>query len=50
MSDAGTISITARTLDLAREALGAWLAEHPAPAQDRWKTIGRATSSPCGWA
>lgn len=35
MSDAGTISITARTLDLAREALGAWLAEHPRRALDR---------------
>lgn len=35
MTDAGTISITARTLDLAREALGAWLAEHPARTLDR---------------
>jgi len=34
MSDAGTISITARTLDLAREALGAWLAEHPGRVLD----------------
>ena len=29
MIDAGTITITARTLDLAREALDAWQAEHP---------------------
>ena len=28
-TDAGTIRITARTLDLAREALADWLAEHP---------------------
>ena len=26
MTDAGTITITARTLDLAREALAAWVA------------------------
>lgn len=35
MTDAGTIRITARTLDLAREALAAWLAEHPRRALDR---------------
>ena len=35
MTDAGTISIKARTLDLAREALDAWLAEHPARTLDR---------------
>ena len=35
MTDAGTISITARTLDLAREALDAWLAEYPARVLDR---------------
>ena len=35
MSDAGTIRITARTLDLAREALAEWLAEHPRRALDR---------------
>lgn len=29
MSDAGTIRITARTLDLAREALADWRAENP---------------------
>lgn len=28
-TDAGTIRITARTLDLAREALAAWIAENP---------------------
>ena len=28
MTDAGTIRITARTLDLAREALAAWIATH----------------------
>ena len=35
MTDAGTISIKARTLDLAREALDAWLAEHPRRVLDR---------------
>ena len=35
MTDAGTIRITARTLDLAREALAEWLAEHPRRALDR---------------
>ena len=34
-TDAGTISITARTLDLAREALAAWIAENPRRALDR---------------
>jgi len=29
MDDAGTITITARTLDLAREALADWIAEYP---------------------
>ena len=29
MTDAGTIRITARTLDLVREALADWIAEHP---------------------
>ena len=31
----GTITITARTLDLAREALADWIAEHPRRALDR---------------
>lgn len=31
----GTIRITARTLDLAREALADWIAEHPRRALDR---------------
>ena len=31
----GTITITARTLDLAREALAAWLAENPRRVLDR---------------
>ncbi len=35
MTDAGTIRITARTLDLAREALADWIAEHPRRALDR---------------
>jgi len=35
MDDAGTITIIARTLDLAREALADWLAEHPRRALDR---------------
>lgn len=35
MSDAGTISITARALDLAREALAAWIAEYPRRALDK---------------
>ncbi len=35
MTDAGTIRITARTLDLAREALAAWVAENPRRALDR---------------
>lgn len=35
MTDAGSIRITARTLDLAREALADWLAEHPRRALDR---------------
>lgn len=34
-TDAGTIRITARTLDLAREALAAWLAENPRRVLDR---------------
>lgn len=29
MTNSGTIRITARTLDLAREALADWLAENP---------------------
>ena len=29
MSNSGTITITARTLDLAREALADWASEHP---------------------
>lgn len=35
MTDAGTIRITARTLDLAREALADWLAVHPNRVLDR---------------
>ena len=35
MTDAGRISITARTLDLAREALADWTAEHPYRVLDR---------------
>ena len=35
MSNSGTITITARTLDLAREALADWIAEHPRRALDR---------------
>lgn len=35
MTRANTISITAPTLDLAREALDAWLAEHPRRVLDR---------------
>ena len=35
MTDAGSIRITARTLDLAREALADWLAENPRRALDR---------------
>lgn len=31
----GTIRITARTLDLAREALATWVAENPRRALDR---------------
>lgn len=31
----GTIRITARTLDLAREALAAWVAENPRRVLDR---------------
>jgi len=34
-TDAGTISIAARTLDLAREALAAWQAQHPRRVLDR---------------
>ena len=34
-TDAGTIRITARTLDLAREALADWVAENPRRALDR---------------
>lgn len=29
MTNSGTIRVTARTLDLAREALAEWIAEHP---------------------
>lgn len=35
MSNSGTIRITARTLDLAREALADWRAEHPNRVLDR---------------
>jgi hypothetical protein len=35
MTDAGSIRITARTLDLAREALADWIAENPRRALDR---------------
>jgi hypothetical protein len=35
MSNSGTIRITARTLDLAREALADWVAENPRRALDR---------------
>jgi len=35
MSNSGTITITARTLDLAREALADWIAENPRRALDR---------------
>ena len=35
MSNYGTITITARTLDLAREALADWTAEHPYRVLDR---------------
>jgi len=35
MTDAGTIRITARTLDLAREALADWLAENPNRVLDK---------------
>ena len=35
MSNSGTIRVTARTLDLAREALAAWIAENPRRALDR---------------
>lgn len=35
MTDAGTIRITARTLDLAREALADWTAEHPHRVLDK---------------
>ena len=31
----GAITITARTLDLAREALAAWIAENPRRALDK---------------
>ena len=34
-TDAGSIRITARTLDIAREALADWIAEHPRRALDR---------------
>ena len=35
MSNSGTITITARTPDLAREALADWQAEHPYRVPDR---------------
>ena len=35
MSNSGTITITARTLDLAREALADWTAEHPHRVLDK---------------
>lgn len=35
MSNSGTITITARTLDLAREALAEWASEHPRRVLDR---------------
>ena len=35
MSNSGTIRVTARTLDLAREALADWIAENPRRALDR---------------
>lgn len=35
MSNSGTITITARTPDLAREALADWQAEHPHRVLDR---------------
>lgn len=35
MTHANVIEISARTLDLAREALDAWLAEHPRRTLDR---------------
>lgn len=35
MSNSGTIRVTARTLDLAREALADWIAEYPRRALDR---------------
>lgn len=35
MTNSGTITITARTLDLAREALADWIAENPRRALDR---------------
>lgn len=34
-TNSGTISITARTLDLAREALAEWQAEHPNRVLDK---------------
>ena len=34
-TNSGTITITARTLDLAREALADWIAENPRRALDR---------------
>lgn len=35
MTNSGSISITARTLDLAREALAEWVAEHPDRVLDK---------------
>lgn len=35
MSNSGTVTITARTLDLAREALAAWLEEYPRRALEK---------------
>lgn len=35
MTNSGTITITARTLDLAREALADWRAENPNRVLDR---------------
>ncbi len=34
-TDAGSIRITARTLDLAREALADWIAEYPRRVLDK---------------
>lgn len=50
MTNSGTIRITARTLDLAREALAAWVAENPRRALAKpVVTHGWRAQEDCHW-